>query len=278
MGLLSQRVFDSSDGSRVERDPDGGRGRRDRGPSRAAHRGDHRGVRGRHPSRPLPRGRGHLHRHRHRGPQGRRRQGDASSRWSRSPRATGVGLEEVLEVIEQCFPSPAAATAAHRIQPGRRHTARADLRPRRARWWPRSSGPPATPTSAGSPWSACSPARCGPTTWSTSPGTWASSSNGAAESRSRGIPTTTTTSASARSAHRSTTPPGRPTAASPASWSWSASCRTRRRRTPSRRRTGRPSSSRGCCRTRCYRSRSTPPTSATRTSSRARCSGSSPRT
>ena len=114
MGLLSQRVFDSSDG-RASSGTRRRRGRRDRGPSRAAHRGDHRGVRGRHPARPLPRGRGHLHRHGHRGPQGGRRQGDRSSRWSRS-------RPPPASASRRCSRSSSRASRRRPAAPRRPHT------------------------------------------------------------------------------------------------------------------------------------------------------------
>ena len=65
--------------------------------------------------------------------------------------------------MTQAFPSPLEHPLPAVTTPGRQAaSAAADLRPGRARCSPRSSRPPPTPTSAGSAWSACSPARCAP--------------------------------------------------------------------------------------------------------------------
>ena len=54
IGLLSERFFDYSGGSRQERDPDAGRRRPGRGGAQRADRGDHPGERGREPHGPVP--------------------------------------------------------------------------------------------------------------------------------------------------------------------------------------------------------------------------------
>ena len=89
--------------SRGEREPDARGGRSHRGAPRHPHRVGHRGVRGRDAARPLPRGRGRSTSRRSPPTCGRRSPRPASSRCCRSHAPTGVGVEELLELIEQGF-------------------------------------------------------------------------------------------------------------------------------------------------------------------------------
>ena len=99
-----------------------------------------------------------------------------------------IGMLELLEVMTEAFPSPAEHPMPSVTTPDGKPVT--GLPPtRRARCSPRSSRPPPTPTSAGSAWSGCSPARCAPTPPCTCPAT------AAPPAATR---TTTTTSASAR--------------------------------------------------------------------------------
>ena len=68
-------------------------------------------------------------------------------------------------------PLPRRAPAARGHHAGRQAGHRPVLPTPRARCWPRWSRPPPTPTSAGSAWSGCSPARCAPTPPCTCPAT-----------------------------------------------------------------------------------------------------------
>ena len=79
---------------------------RPRRAARRADRGGHRGVRGRVADGPLPRRRGDRP-----GPAGRptssaRSPAGRSTRWSRSTPRTGVGAEELLDLVVAGFPSP----------------------------------------------------------------------------------------------------------------------------------------------------------------------------
>ncbi len=97
-------------------------------------------------------------------------------------------------------PVPGRASAARRSPPRTARPSAASPPTRMARCWPRSSRRPRTPTSAGSAWSGCSPARCAPTPSCTSPAT---------AGRPAGTPITTRTSGSARSPRRSASSSGR---------------------------------------------------------------------
>ena len=134
-GCSTRRTVARGAGSRRRR------GRGDRGPRGPLIESDHRGVRGRRPCSTAT---------------SRARRSTPTSvlgdlRSGRSPGhvlpdrpdlpATGVGLEELLEVIEQCFPARPAAASRRPPTARRRHPARGHLRPATARWWPRSSGP-----------------------------------------------------------------------------------------------------------------------------------------
>ena len=119
-----------------------------RGPARLADRGRHRGVRGRDPDGPLPRRRGDLLRRADRGPREGRRPRHLL------PRGPGVladrrRLRRAARPGGDRLPVAAGAPLARRLHARGRGGRRDRVRPRRRRWSPRSSRPPATRTSAG---------------------------------------------------------------------------------------------------------------------------------
>ena len=72
---------------------------------------------------------------------------------------TGLGLDALLELLANAFPTPGEHDAARGHRPGRLAPRRARPATRTARWSPRWSRPPSTRTSAGSRCCGCSPAR-----------------------------------------------------------------------------------------------------------------------
>ncbi len=193
-----------------------------------AHRGDHRGVRGRRPDGPLPRGRGARLRHPREGPAHRGRARHLP------PRAPAVGRDRRRRRRAAArhrgrLPAPRPAPAAHG-HPGRGWRRRSRSAPTRtARWSPRSCTPSPTPTSGTSRSCGCSPARCAPTGRCTCPAT----SSCSACRPARATRPTTTTCGRAPSPPRSTaTCSPRPRRSPARSWS-SPSSRPRRRPTRS---------------------------------------------
>ncbi len=101
---------------RPARDPRGGRRAPGAHPggARRPHRGDHRRVRGRDPDGPLPVRRGPRPRHPRRRTSRRRWPGAPSTRSWPPRRTAGVGVLEVLELLDPRLPVAAGAPAARR--------------------------------------------------------------------------------------------------------------------------------------------------------------------
>ena len=74
--------------------------------------------------------------------------------------ADAVGLDGAARPDRRRLPVPARAPDARRCSPPEGKPGRRSPATPTARWWPRSSRPPRTRTSAGSPWCGSSPARC----------------------------------------------------------------------------------------------------------------------
>ena len=160
IGLLSQKVFDYSSGTRVEREADPEHVERDRRPAVGPDRGDHPGVRGRHPARPLARRRGGRLRHPRRRPrEGRRARlvppGAAGRRADRARRPRAARGDRARLPVAAGAPAAdghrrptATPREADRVRPGR---------PARRRG---GQDDDATRTSAGSASCGSSPARC----------------------------------------------------------------------------------------------------------------------
>ena len=188
IGLLSQKLYSYSGGERTEGAPAAADEDAHDRPARRADRGRHHRERGRDPHGQVPVRRGDRPQGADRGPgeggragqllPGARRLRAAEDRHARAARGDDRGV-----------PLPRRAPAAAR-SPRRTASPSPAWPPTpRARCWPRWSRPRPTPTSAGSAWSGCSPARCAPTPPCTCPGTAAPPA---------GTRTTTTTSGSAR--------------------------------------------------------------------------------
>ena len=197
IGLLSQRVFDYSGGTRTERDPDAEHLPLIEAARNALIEGIIAESEDETPDGPLPRRRGHRRRRAHRRPRegGRARLVLPGAR--RSPRRPGSAWPSCSRSSPRGFPSPLEHPRAAGHRPGRRRRAARSPATRTARWSPRSSRPRPTRTSAGSPWSGCSPARCARTPSCTCPATSGRSSATTAATR-----TTTSTSGSARCPRR----------------------------------------------------------------------------
>ncbi len=76
---------------------------------------------------------------------------------------SGLGVEGLYDLFERGFPSPAAAALPAVYTADGKPFGDAAPVTRRARWSPKSCGPRAPRSSAGSAWSGCSPAPCAPT-------------------------------------------------------------------------------------------------------------------
>ena len=148
-------------GHRAGRAPVPVRARRRR-PARHLHRGGHRGVRGRDPDGPLPRGRGD-----------RRGRAGGRPREGRGPRQLppgGAGLLGHRRRLHRAprphrpgVPLAARARPARGVHPRRRRSRRRSPATPTARWWPRWCARPATRTSAGCRWCASSAGPWSPT-------------------------------------------------------------------------------------------------------------------